>query len=129
LIAVDTNILVRAHRRGLPRHAEALQRLISLAEGDTAWAIPVFCFGEFLRVVTHPKILESPTVRVLSPGSRFPEIFADVIRKAQVRGNLVFDAQIAALCIEHSVEGLITLDRDFSHFPEIQTVKLDRSVP
>jgi len=138
LIAVDTNILVQAHRRDLPRHAEALQRITSLAEGEEAWGIPVFCLGEFLRVVTHPKIfkppssieealmaleglLESPTVRLLSPGSRYPEFFASSIRTVQAKGNLVFDAQIAALCSEHSVERLITLDRDFSLFPEIPT--------
>jgi len=136
LIAVDTNILVRAHRRDLPQHAEALQRIISLAEGEEAWGIPVFCLGEFLRVVTHPQIfkppssieealaaleglLESPTVRLLSPGPHYPDFLASSIRTAQARGNLVFDAQIAALCQEHSVERLITLDRDFSLFPEV----------
>jgi predicted nucleic acid-binding protein len=98
--------------------------------------------GEFLRVVTHPKIfkppstmeialealtglLDSPTVQILSSGPRFPELFAETIRKAQIRGNLVFDAQIAALCLEHAVEGLLTLDRDFSHFPEIRVIKLE----
>ncbi|PYQ59988.1 MAG: VapC toxin family PIN domain ribonuclease [Acidobacteria bacterium] len=142
MIAVDTNILIRAHRKDSPRHGEALQRLTSLAEGDVAWGLPVFCMGEFLRVVTHRKIfnppssietaleslmglLGSPTVRLLSPGPRFPEIFAETIRKAQARGNLVFDAQIAALCLEHAVHGLLTLDRDFSLFPEIRVIKLE----
>jgi hypothetical protein len=142
LIAVDTNILVRAHRKDSPLHNAALQKLTSLAEGDMAWGLPVFCLGEFLRVVTHPKIFnppssmelalgalqglyDSPTVRILSPGPRFQELFADSVRTAQARGNLVFDAQIAALCLEHSVEGLLTLDRDFSRFPEIRIVGLD----
>lgn len=142
MIAVDTNILVRAHRKDSPRHGEALQRLIFLAEGDVAWGLPIFCMGEFLRVVTHPKIfnppssieealqaltglLDSPTVRVLSPGPDFPKLFADSIRTTRARGNLVFDAQIAALCREHAVEGLLTLDRDFSRFPEIRVVRLE----
>jgi hypothetical protein len=142
LIAVNTNILVRAHRKDSPQHGDALQKLTFLAEGKTPWGLPVFCMGEFLRVVTHPKIfnpptqmetalealsglLDSPAVRLLSPGPRFPELFADSIRTAKARGNLVFDAQIAALCREHAVEGLLTLDRDFSRFPEIRVVRLD----
>jgi predicted nucleic acid-binding protein len=48
-----------------------------------------------------------------------------MIRSGQVRGNLVFDAQIAALCKEQAVEGLLTLDRDFSHFPEVPILGLD----
>ena len=141
MIAIDTNILVQAHRQEMPRHSEALRRVTDLAQGGAEWGIPVFCIGEFLRVVTHPKIfrppssieealqaleglLEAPTVRVLSPGPRYPELLANLIRSAQVSGNLVFDAQIAALCREHAVEGLLTLDRDFSRFPEVPILEL-----
>ncbi len=123
-------------------HAEALRQLVSLADGDTPWGVPVFCFAEFLRVVTHPRIfkppssieeavgalealLESRTMSVLLPGPRFPSLLTGLIRTSQASGNLVFDAQIAALCQEHLVDRLITLDRDFSRFPEIRTVKLD----
>ena len=141
MIAVDTNVLIQAHRQEMPRHAQALRRLTDLAQGDAAWGIPVFCIGEFLRVVTHPKVfrppssieealqaleglLEAPTVRILSPGPRYPELLAGLIRSAKVSGNLVFDAQIAALCREHAVEGLLILDRDFSRFPEVPTLGL-----
>lgn len=141
MIAIDTNILIHAHRQEMPRHAQALQRLTDLAQGDVEWGIPVFCIGEFLRVVTHPKIfrppssieealqaleglLEAPTVQVLSPGPRYAGLLAELIRSAEVSGNLVFDAQIAALCREHLVEGLLTLDRDFSRFPEVRSLAL-----
>ena len=141
MIAVDTNILVHSHREEMPRHAEALQRLTELAEGSTPWGIPVFCIGEFLRVVTHPRLfkppssnedalqaleelLASPSLRVLSPGPRYPELLAECIRSGKVVGNVVFDAQIAALCREHAVDALLTLDRDFSRFPEIRTLGL-----
>jgi predicted nucleic acid-binding protein len=86
VIAVDTNILVYAHREELPLHARAHHRLAGLAEGDVPWALPVFCIGEFLRVVTHGRLFNpptsieqaleaianlyaSPTVTVLSPGA------------------------------------------------------------
>ena len=54
MIAVDTNILVYAHRAEMDLHPCAAARLTALAEGDALWALPVFCVTEFLRVVTHP---------------------------------------------------------------------------
>lgn len=142
MIAVDTNILVYAHRRELPKHKPALEKLQRLAEGEAPWGLPVFCLGEFLRVVTHPRIfqppstlqqaisaldglLSSPTLRVLSPGVRFPQLLTAAVRSADARGNLAFDAQIAAVCVEHGAVSLLTLDRDFSRFPAIRIVDLD----
>ena len=60
MIAVDTNILVYAHRAELAKHEAAAARLVALAEGPAAWALPVFCLGEFLRVVTHPRLFDPP---------------------------------------------------------------------
>jgi hypothetical protein len=141
VIAVDTNILVYAHREELPQHAVARARLTALAEGDAPWAIPVFCLGEFLRVVTHPRlfdpphtieegcgaldrILESPSLRILNPAERFWAMLAEAVREADATGNLVFDAQLAALCREHGVSALLTEDRDFDRFPGLRTERL-----
>lgn len=141
MIAVDTNILVYAHREELPQHAVARARLTALAEGDAPWAIPVFCLGEFLRVVTHPRlfdpphtieegcgaldrILESPSLRILNPAERFWAMLAEAVREADATGNLVFDAQLAALCREHGVSALLTEDRDFDRFPGLRTERL-----
>jgi predicted nucleic acid-binding protein len=60
MIAVDTNVLVYAHREELRQHRSARSKLIALAESDTPWSIPVFCIGEFVRVVTHPKVFDPP---------------------------------------------------------------------
>lgn len=134
MIAVDTNVLVYAHREESPRHRDALARLTELAEGAALWAIPVFCLSEFLRVVTHPRLfdppytpdaatlavrrlLESPSLRVLSPSEAFPEILLDTIARSQARGNLIFDAQIVALCRDAGVDTLLTADGDFARFP------------
>lgn len=139
MIAVDTNVLVYAHREGSRRHEAALGWLRHLAEGPVPWGIPVFCLGEFVRVVTHPRVLDppstpdmaleaidrllaSPTARVLSPGPRWPELFAEAVRSGDVRGNLVFDAQIVAVCREQGASRILTSDRDFARFPGIEIV-------
>jgi toxin-antitoxin system PIN domain toxin len=141
VIAIDTNVLVYAHREELPQHAKARARLIALAEGPSPWGIPVFCLGEFVRVVTHPRlfdpphsideacaavdrILESPSVRVLLPGEQHWSLLAEAIRAADATGNLVFDAQIAALCREEGVSALVTEDRDFDRFPRLKVERL-----
>jgi hypothetical protein len=141
VIAVDTNVLVYAHREELPKHAAARARLLALAEGHAPWAIPVFCLGEFVRVITHPRlfdpphsiseactaldrILESPSVRILNPGERYWSMLAEAIREGDAGGNLVFDAQLAALCRESGVSALLTEDRDFDRFSGLRTERL-----
>jgi hypothetical protein len=132
LIAVDTNVLVYAHRSGFPQHPAALQALRGLAEGSAAWALPVFVLGEFLRVVTHPRfdppstdaeaiealegLLSSRSVRVLYPGDRYWQALREAVVEGGARGNLVYDAQIVALCREHGVDTILTEDRDFRRF-------------
>lgn len=137
MIAVDTNVLIYADRGKLPLHRQALSALRRLAEGAEAWAIPVFCIGEFLRVVTHPRVfdpptpaneawaslaalLQSPSVRLLTPGSSYLELLAEQIETSGAIGNLVFDAQIAAVCLEHGARTLLTEDRDFARFPTLR---------
>jgi toxin-antitoxin system PIN domain toxin len=141
LIAVDTNILIHADREEMPLHAEALGALRRLAEGHAAWALPVFCVGEFLRVVSHPRVfdpptpvleafasidalLASPSVRLLVPSERFLPLLRDLVRQGNATGNLVFDAMIAAVCLEHGARTLLTEDRDFARFPGIQAEPL-----
>ena len=132
MVAVDTNILVYAHRRLDHRHAAAHRRLTELAEGYVRWGIPVVCLAEFLRVVTHPRIVDpltadqaceslrrilaSPSLEVLTPGPRFHELFLAAVQEGNAIGNLAFDAQIVALCREAGVQTLITEDRDFHRF-------------
>lgn len=138
MIAVDTNILVYARREELPQHARALAALSALAGGEAPWAIPVFCLVEFFRVVTHHRLfapptepaaalrfvdalLASPTVRLLRPQDRFWPLFGELAREGGVRGNLAFDVQIAAVCIESGVSVLLTEDRDYARFRRVVT--------
>ena len=97
------------------------------------WAIPWPCVYEFLRIVTHPRvyhppvpvalaladldaILAAPSLRLLTETERHGELMARVVRESGATGNLVFDAHIAALCLEHGVAALVTGDRDFLRF-------------
>lgn len=141
MIAVDTNILVYADRAELPKHRQALAALRDLAEGQEAWALPVFCLGEFIRVVSHPRVfdpptpadeaftavtalLRSPSVRLLTPGPNYVELLGTLIEEGGIKGNLVFDAQIAAVCLERGARTILTDDRDFARFPRLSVLPL-----
>ncbi|MGZ5451208.1 MAG: TA system VapC family ribonuclease toxin [Thermoanaerobaculia bacterium] len=132
--AVDTNVLVYSEIVSSPRHKAARALLTHLAEGDVPWAIPWPCVYEFLRVVTHPRvfsppvpmsvalhdleqILASPTLTLLSETDRHVDVMKTLVKDSGVTGNLLHDAHIAALCVEHGVSELVTGDRDFSRFP------------
>ena len=142
MIAVDTNVLVHAHREDSIKHELAHARIVALAESPARWAIPVFCIGEFIRVITHPRLfhsphsadeacealsrlLASPSVTVLSPGADYPALLVQAIREANAVGNLAFDAQIVALCREGGVSQLVTEDRDFDRFKGLNAVRIE----
>lgn len=135
--AVDTNILVYAEITTSRHHGTAAALLRELAEGPAPWALPWPCIYEFLRVVTHPRvyhppmpmpraladlerILESPSLVLLAETERHPEIMERLVRDSGATGNLVHDAHIAALCIEHGVSELVTGDRDFLRFTDLR---------
>jgi uncharacterized protein len=126
MIAVDTNILVHAHRSDAANHARCLACLKHLAENISPWGLPVFCIAEFARIAWLRQLLLSPSVRILNPEDDFLAIFLQEIQAADTRGNLVFDAQIAAVCLEHGVDRLLTLDRDFARFSRLTPLGLDQ---
>jgi toxin-antitoxin system PIN domain toxin len=137
--AVDTNVLIYAEIRSSPWHELSRRLLTELAEGTAPWAIPWPCIYEFLRVVTHPRVyhppmplalalqeisrlLASPTLLLLQETPNHPKVMQEVLSLAGVSGNLIHDAHIAALCLEHGVDELITGDRDFSRFSFLRVV-------
>ncbi len=137
MIAVDTNLLVYAHREDAPLHDAALQRLAELAEGRAPWAIAWPCLHEFLAIVTHPRIfkpptpleaaldqirawLESPSLSLLAESSGYLDTLAGLLQAGHVTGAQIHDARIAALCLHHGVSLLWTADRDFGRFPGLK---------
>lgn len=138
MIALDTNILVYAHRQDSPFHSAALDILEQLANSRNPWAIPWPCVHEFISIATHPRIYNPPTpidtalaflenwlqsksLILLSEGdSHFAQI-AMLSRRAKLAGPKIHDARIASLCLANGIEMLYTADRDFSLFPELKT--------
>ncbi len=139
MIAVDTNLLVYAHRREVRLGDAAFSLLRNLAEGDRAWAIPWPCCYEFLSVVTNRRIWKdgatssgnawqqmaawkaSPFHRMIGETADFADILSSFVQRPHVVGGVVHDARIAAICVAHGVDELLTRDRDFSLFPELKT--------
>lgn len=133
MIAVDTNLLVYAHREDSLWHEAAYECLAGLAEGRSSWAIPWPCIHEFLAIVTHPRIfdpptplaraldqvdawLESPSITLLSEAPGYWAESRRVAGAGRVAGPQVHDARVAALCRHHGVEELWSADRDFGRF-------------
>jgi len=137
LIALDTNVLVYAHREDSPFHARALQCLERLAQSRSPWAIPWPCIHEFLSIVSHPRIydpptplelaleqvdawLESPSIALLGESDRHWAQLKELLQSGRIAGPQVHDARIAALCLQHGVRELWSADRDFGRFPQLR---------
>lgn len=133
MIAVDTNVLVYAHREDSPWHAAAYSQILRLAEAQAPWAIPWPYIHEFLAIVTHPRIYapptplaiaidqveawrESPSLVLLCESENHWLELCDVLQAGRVSGPMVHDARVAALCRQHGVRELWTADRDFGRF-------------
>lgn len=138
LIAVDTNVLVHAHRRDSGLHRAAKDAITKLAKTRRPWAIPLHCLVEFYGIVTHPRVWKTPstpaqaedqirawtevrTLNVLGDDGATLEHLLDTLLRARVVGPKVHDARIAAVCRAHGVSELWSIDRDFSRFPELRT--------
>jgi hypothetical protein len=132
MLLPDVNILVYAHREDSPHHRQSLQWLETLINSDEAFAMSELVLSGFLRIVTHPKIFNPPSklkdalsfvnqIRsqancvIVAPYDRHWDIFANLCKDANAKGNLIPDAYYAALAIETGSEW-VTTDRDFSRF-------------
>ena len=138
MIALDTNLLVYAHRTDSEWHEQAAVRVRELAEARSPWALPWPCIHEFLAIATHPRIwdpptpteaaldqveawLESPSLVLLAESLEHWNELRGQIEAGRISGARVHDARIAALCLAHGVRELWTADRDFGRFPSLAT--------
>jgi toxin-antitoxin system PIN domain toxin len=142
VIAVDTNILLHAHREESPFHEAATAALVRVARAR--WALPWPCIHEFLAIATHPRIfdpptplddalaavegwLSAPTTRPLAETAGYATLLDRTLRDAKVTGPRVHDARIFALCQHHGIRELWSADRDFSRFSGLTVVNPLRS--
>ena len=136
MIAVDTNLLVYAHRLDSQFQRPAAACIASLAEGKAAWAIPWACLHEFLSIATNPRIfnpptkpqvaiatidawLESPTLHLLHETPDHWLTLSGLLKASGIVGPRVHDARIAAICLDNGVREIWSADRDFNRFPSL----------
>jgi uncharacterized protein len=136
VIAVDTNLLVYAHREDSSWHEAAYRKVAGLAEGRAPWAIPWPCIHEFIAIVTHPRIyspptplaaaidqveawMESPSLVLLAETEGYWAELRSALEQGRIAGPQVHDARVAAICRDHGVRELWTVDRDFGRFPTL----------
>lgn len=136
MILPDINVLVYAHRADSPCHEMAAHAVKGLAEALPPFALCSFVCSGFLRIVTNHRIFAEPTplgkgiefieslldlenCRVVEPGDRHWKIFSTMLRDLKATGNLISDAYLASVAVEHGLE-LLTRDSDFRRFPDLR---------
>ncbi|NUP04415.1 MAG: type II toxin-antitoxin system VapC family toxin [Nonomuraea sp.] len=128
---LDTNVLVNAQRRDMEHFEQCHTILVELLRGDEAYAVSDFALNGFIRIVTNRRIpghtsfedarqfadtvRHQPHAVVVHAGPRHWEIFTKLCLQAEATGNLIPDAYLAALAIEHGCE-FVTCDKDFARF-------------
>jgi len=136
VIVPGLNLLVYAHSIGAPLHEPARRWWEDLVNGTERVGVPWLVAAGFVRLLTHPSVLSTPadpeqavdlmgqwfrssSVTPLNPCTQHIAIFRSMLAAAGVGGNLVTDAHIAALAIEHQAE-VHSNDADFARFPGLR---------
>lgn len=136
MILVDANLLVYAHVTSVPQHRAARAWLDGRLNGSAPVGLPWPSLLAFLRLVTNPRIFERPatwsdawrqvgewldcaSVWIPQPAEQHREILGSLLSGQAVRANLVPDAHLAALAIEHGLI-LCSTDGDFARFPGLR---------
>ena len=136
MILVDANLLVYAHVRSFPQHAAAREWLDARINGRALVGLPWPSLLGFVRLVSNPRIFDHPSSVMIAwrqveswlatgptwiplPTERHQEILAPLMKSAEGRANLVPDAHVAALAIEHGLI-LCSTDGDFARFEGLE---------
>ncbi len=136
MILPDVNVLVHAHREDAHDHRAYRDWLESVVNADSAFGLSDLVVSGFVRIVTHPRIFAPPSALAdalqfaddlrqcpncvaVAPGRDHWRIFRRLCAEARAKGNLIPDAFLAAMAIEHGCEW-ITTDRDFARFPGLR---------
>ena len=133
---VDANILLYAVDERSRAHPAARQWLETALNGSRRVGLPWASLAAFVRIVTHPRALpaplspgdawgfvdewlDAPAAWVPEPGRGYRALFARLVRDLDVRANLVSDAALAALALEHGL-AIVSADSDFARFREVR---------
>ncbi len=136
MFLMDVNVLVYAHREDVKDHLRYRHWLESVINGDVKFTYSELVLSGFLRVVTHPKIFEIPTILgqaiqfcdqirgaetsiQLTPGNHHWDIFSDCIKTINAKGNDIPDAYHAALAMEWDCIW-VTTDKGFKRFKRLK---------
>ena len=131
---VDLNVLVYASDTATRHHDSAKRWFDDVMRSTETVALPTAVTVGFVRLTTNPRVMTAidivrgwlgrRNVTVPQPTARHYDVLQELIEATGVGGNLVSDAHLAALAIEHGAE-LCTFDNDFSRFPGLSTVRPD----
>jgi toxin-antitoxin system PIN domain toxin len=142
-VLLDANLLLYAVDESSPQHEAAAAWLTEQLNGPRRVGLPWTSLTAFLRIASHPRASDAPldaeeawsfvadwlrsdVAWTPAPTDRHPEILGGLIRRHRITGNLVPDAHLAALAIEHGL-ALHSCDSDFARFPEITWIDPLRS--
>jgi hypothetical protein len=140
MFVVDTNLLIYGADADSPNHLRCRELLEQWRAQTTPWYVTWGIVYEYLRVVTHPRVLThpfspaqawnfldalfaAPRLRVLAETDRHRHVALEVFGEVPaISGNLVFDAHTAILMRENGIKTIYTHDADFNRFPFLDTV-------
>ena len=141
MVIVDANVLLYAVNQDMSQHARAKRWVEAALGGNEAIGFAWVVLLAFVRLSTLPALFPTPLVPttalglvddwlaasaavVVHPTSRHASVLRDLLAGTGTAGNLVTDAHLAALCIEHGAR-MCTFDRDFSRFPGLRAFAPD----
>ncbi len=136
MIAIDTNLLIYAHRGGAPEHRAARQAIEQASESESGWGISASCLAEFWAVVTHPasiggaskpstaadfiRAMRGAGAELWVPAARYSERLLTMASELNIQGPRIFDLQIALTAFDNGARELWTHDRKFVSIPGLK---------
>ena len=137
MIALDTNLLVYAHRAGAPEHDRARNAILAALDDSRGWGICLPTISEFWSIVTHAQMPGGPSSpkvvahffhyliteghgEIWTPGPGFGQRLMRWAASLKVSGKRIFDLQIAVIALEHGAQEIWTHDHNFASVPAVK---------